>query len=153
MGLYPNETPRARSTPASALQRYTPSSVSASPRHRWALAAVVLFTLEVLIATEGAHLPFIRGELGDFLVVILLYALAKAAHPFRPLPLALGVFAIAAALEVGQSFGLADRLHLAKGGLLRVVVGTTFQWADLLMYAAGCVTAWAIDRPWRSSTP
>ena len=121
--------------------------MSASPRHRWALLAVVLFTIEVVIATEGAHLPFIRGELGDYLVVILLYALAKAAHPFRPLPLALGVFAIAAALEVGQYFGLADRLRLAHGGLLRVVVGTTIQVTDLVMYAAGSCTAWLIDRP------
>lgn len=101
----------------------------------------------MLIATLGAHLAFIRGELGDFLVVILLYAIAKAVRPALPaLPLALAVFAIAAALETGQYFGLADALGLPRGSVWRIVVGTTFQWADLAMYALGCATAWLIDR-------
>ena len=61
------------------------------PNLRWAIAAIAIFATEVWIATKGAHLPFVRGELGDYLVVILLYAIAKAARPTLPrLPTAPG---------------------------------------------------------------
>lgn len=100
----------------------------------------------MLIATKGAGLSFVRGELGDFLVVILVYAAAKAVRRSLPrTPLALGVFAFACAIEGAQALKLADVLGLT--GVARVVLGTTFQWADVAMYALGCVTVWALDRP------
>ncbi len=119
-------------------------------RTRWALSAVGLFGLEVLIATVWRHVPFVRADLGDYLVVVLVYAAAKAVGPYRATPLALAVFALGVVVEVAQALGLADRLGLAEGGVLRILVGTSFQLTDLAMYAAGCATAWLIDAPGRS---
>lgn len=109
----------------------------------WAIAAILLFLAEVGIATLGRDLPFVRGELGDFLVVILIYAAAKAVRPFPRTPLALSVFAFAVAIECAQALKLADVLGLT--GVARIVLGTTFQWADILMYALGCLAVWAVS--------
>ena len=119
--------------------------LSVSERQRWALAALVLFAVEVAIATVGARLPFVRADLGDYLVVILLYAMAKTVRPFRALPLAASIFIFAAAVECAQGWGLGDRLGLARGSVASIVLGTTFQVSDLFMYLAGCLTAWLVD--------
>jgi Protein of unknown function (DUF2809) len=127
--------------------------VPAAHRWRWALAALALFILEVSIATVWARVPFVRADLGDYLVVILLYAAAKAVRPLRATPLALGLFAFAASVECAQGLGLADALGLPRGSVARIVLGTTFQWSDLAMYAAGCATAWLLDGPGRAPPP
>lgn len=122
-------------------------------RSFWAPFAFGLFITEVLIATVWAGVPFVRADLGDYLVVILLYAVAKAAKPsLRALPLALCVFSMGVAIECAQWLGLADRLGFPRGSLLSVVIGTTFQFTDLWMYAAGSLTAWLIDKPGRSAS-
>ncbi len=118
-------------------------------RWRWAAAAFLLFVIECLIATIWRRVPFVRADLGDYLVVILLYAMAKAIRPFRAFPLALGIFVFAVAVECAQGLHVADRLGLARGSALSIVIGNTFQWSDLLMYGCGCMTAWLIDRAGR----
>jgi|APLak6261679142_1056127.scaffolds.fasta_scaffold00075_37 hypothetical protein len=114
-------------------------------RRTWALFAVGLFVTEVLIATVWKHVPFVRADLGDYLVVILLYAVAKTMRPFRATPLAVGLFGFAALVECAQGLGLADRLGFARGSWPSIIIGTTFQTSDLLMYLAGCLTAWLLD--------
>jgi len=120
-----------------------------SARWRWAIAAVGLFIVEVLIATVWKRVPFVRADLGDYLVVILLYAMAKAVRPFRALPLAAAIFVFGVAVECAQGLGLADILGLKPGSVARIVLGTTFQVSDLFMYLAGCLTAYLVDRSGR----
>ena len=115
-------------------------------RTHWAVLTVALFAIEVSIATVFRHVPFVRADLGDFLVVILLFAFGKTLRPAqRALPLALGVFTLGVVDEAAQAWGLADRLGLPRGSIARIVIGTTFQWIDLAMYAAGSATAWLLD--------
>ena len=121
-----------------------------SSRIKWAMFAVALFVIECLIATVWRKVPFVRADLGDFLVVILLYAMAKAIRPFRATLLALGIFVFAVGVECAQGIGLADRLGFARGSIPSIIIGTTFQWVDILMYATGCLAAWVIDRPGRT---
>jgi hypothetical protein len=118
-------------------------------RRTWLVAAIAIFCIEVLIATVWSWVPFVRADLGDYLVVILLYAMAKAVRPFRALPLATVVFVIGVAVECAQAIGLADRLGFARGSIGSIVMGTQFAVTDLLMYAAGCLTAWLVDVPGR----
>ena len=99
-------------------------------------AAIALFVIEVIIATKLNDYTFIRAYFGDFLVVILLYCMAKAVYDFDPKRLAIGIFVFSAGVEVAQYFRIADALQLT--GWARVVVGTSFSFHDLLMYAAGC---------------
>lgn len=110
------------------------------------LAAVILFMVEVLIATQLKHYHFIRAYFGDFLVVILVYCTVLAFWKVEPKRLAVGVFIFACCIELAQLFKLADVLELT--GAARIILGTSFSWHDILMYTAGCIVAWYLDSYW-----
>ena len=86
-----------------------------------------------------------RHYAGDVLAVILLYALTRATFSAPPLNLPLKIFAFAAALELAQYFGAVQILGI-KNKILKVMIGGTFDFADLLCYAAGCVLASAYEK-------
>lgn len=116
----------------------------------WFATALTVFAIEFLIATMWKDVPFVRADLGDFLVVVLLYALAKSVRPFRATPLAGAIFLFACIVEIAQAFSVADRLGFARGSIPSIVIGTTYQTSDLLMYLAGSLMAWIVDRPGRT---
>lgn len=108
--------------------------------------AALSFILLVLIATRWAGHSFVRGFLGDLLVVVFLFLAVKACVDARSGAVALGVFIFACAVETLQFFRLAEALSLAKGSVARIVLGATFDPLDVLAYAIGCVLAYAADR-------
>ena len=101
-----------------------------------AVAGVIL-TAEIYIAVcvKGG---FVRHYLGDVLAVILLYALARAIFSVTPSNLPLKIFAFAAALEIAQYFGVVQILGI-ENKILKIMIGGTFDLADLLCYAVGCI--------------
>ena len=96
----------------------------------------------IAICVKGG---FVRHYLGDVLAVILLYALARAAFGVPPLNLPLKIFAFAAALELAQYLGAVQILGI-ENKILKVMIGGTLDFADLLCYAAGCVLAGAYEK-------
>jgi hypothetical protein len=108
--------------------------------------ALSAFGLELLVATVFAGIPFIRGSMSDFLVVIFIHVAILTVYPVSPTPLAIGVFLFAALIEIGQHFHFADALGLTRGSLLSILLGNTFSWNDMLMYALGALAAWSIQR-------
>ncbi|MGB4813041.1 MAG: DUF2809 domain-containing protein [Methylophilaceae bacterium] len=112
---------------------------------KYALLALALFLVEVIIATYLKHFTFIRNYFGDFLVVILLYCIAKTVYPFKTKSLVIGVFIFACCIEVLQYFNIADLLNLQKNGVARIVTGTQFAFEDILMYAGGCALVWFLE--------
>lgn len=110
------------------------------------LIAVLVFITEILIATTFAHTGFIRPFLGDYLVVILLYHLVKSARDIPPLKMAFSVFVFACLVETAQYFRLADVLGFPRGSVMSIIIGTSFSWADILMYFLGGVTSYGLDR-------
>lgn len=112
---------------------------------KYALLALALFFIEVIIATYLKHFTFIRNYFGDFLVVILLYCMAKTLYPFKAKRLAIGIFIFACLIETLQYFHIADLLNLQKDGIARIVTGTQFGFEDIAMYAGGCVLVWLLD--------
>jgi len=100
------------------------------------------------VATRLAHLRNIRGSLGDFLVVILIYCHVQAVRPLQPSHLAIAVLLFSGMVEASQAFHLASRLGLEPGNLLHTLLGNTFSLLDIGMYAAGSVTALLLDRLW-----
>ncbi|MGV8960468.1 MAG: DUF2809 domain-containing protein [Stenotrophomonas sp.] len=107
-----------------------------SPKHL--LLACAVFVVEVVIATQVAHVSWIRAYLGDVLVVVLLYAAIASVVRVNDRALVLGVFVFACAIEVAQYFGLAERLGYVRGDVMHTVIGNTFSWGDIVCYAAGC---------------
>jgi Protein of unknown function (DUF2809) len=116
-----------------------------SSRKKYIGLTLIIFGLEVLIATKLAHFKFIRENLGDFLVVPLIYFAIQAGRKMKPLPVSVGVFIFSCAVEVSQYFHLADALGFSQGGIFYILLGNYFSLMDLLMYFLGSVAAFLID--------
>ncbi|QIG80560.1 ribosomal maturation YjgA family protein [Stakelama tenebrarum] len=114
-------------------------------RPGYALAALLIFAVEVLIALYVRD-AFVRPLLGDVLAVILVYLGLRAILPIGVRAAALSALAIAFAIEFGQLLGLADMLGLARGSPWRVVIGSHYDWRDLIAYTAGTLAALLVER-------
>ena len=129
-----------------AKQREQKAQTRQSTRTRLAFlaTAVLILAAEIYIAicVKGG---FVRHYAGDVLAVVLLYALARAAFSVPPLNLPLKIFAFAAALELAQYFGAVQILGI-ENKISKVMIGGTFDFADLLCYAAGCALAGAYEK-------
>ena len=117
---------------------------SARTRLAFLAAAVLILAAEIYIAicVKGG---FMRHYAGDVLAVILLYALARATFGAPPSNLPLKIFAFAAALELAQYLGAVQILGI-ENKILKVMIGGTLDFADLLCYAAGCVLAGVCEK-------
>ncbi len=104
----------------------------------------MLFAVEVIIALF-VHDRFVRPYLGDVLAVVLVYCGLRALFALGPWPAAGIAFAVAAAIEFGQWFGLLDLLGLRGNAVARVVLGTGFDWKDFLAYGAGAALALIVE--------
>ena len=117
---------------------------SARTRLAFLAAAGVILAAEIYIAicVKGG---FVRHYAGNVLAVILLYALARAIFSKPPSNLPLKIFAFAAALELVQYFGAVQILGV-ENKILKIMIGGTFDFADLLCYAVGCVLAGVYEK-------
>lgn len=106
-----------------------------------ALAALLLLTLCVIAETDG----FLRGTVGDFLVVLLLYAGARAIFPRSVRLLPLYIFLFACIVEVGQFLNIPALLGLSESATLSIAVGSVFDWLDIAAYGVGCLVSALID--------
>lgn len=111
-------------------------------------AALALLTIEILIAAF-AHDRFVRPYLGDVLAVMLVHFALRAMTPWQASTCAASALAIGVVIECAQGLHLLDRLGLAQVMLLRIVLGSSFEWLDLLAYLAGAVLALVLDRQLR----
>ena len=109
------------------------------------LIAILVFLAEILVATTFAHISFVRSFMSDFLVVILLYHLVKSVKDIAPWRLATAVFLFSCGVETSQYFHLSDALGLDRKSLLSVLLGNSFSWGDIVMYALGCLTSYVVD--------
>ena len=104
----------------------------------YAIAFVLLLTVEILIALFVRD-DFIRPYGGDILVTVLICAAVRILFPTGIRLLPLWVFLFAAGVEIGQYFDFVTLLGLGDIAFFRILLGSTFSFADLLCYAAGCV--------------
>ena len=105
-------------------------------RRRWALLFFLFLFIEVFIALF-VHDHFVRPYLGDVLVVGTVYAFLRIGFP-NGLPwLPIGVTLFAVFVEIGQAFGLVDLLGLGHIRFFRILLGSVFDWTDLLCYLIG----------------
>ena len=142
--------------------------ISRNPsRKSFFIYAVLLFLTEVLIALY-APAGFIRGFVGDVLVVILLVCMVRAVvslvekaaakntgdgikRLFQTPWLAFAVLLFAFAIEFGQYWGLVDKLGLGGNRLARIVIGSHFDPLDLVAYFGGYLIL--LGCYWKSRLP
>lgn len=104
------------------------------------VASIIIFFIEVLIATKLKNQFFIRAYLGDVIVVILLYTLVLSFFEIKnKLLLIAGIFAFSCLIEFAQYFHIAEKMGFQKGSLMYIVIGNSFAWEDILCYGIGCL--------------
>lgn len=98
---------------------------------------IVILVIEIGIGIYVRD-AFVRPYVGDALVVVLIYCFVRIFIP-RGLPwLPVYVFAFACFIEILQYFRLVDLLGLTNP-VARIILGSTFDFKDIISYAAGCV--------------
>ena len=102
------------------------------------IATIIFFLIEVCIALFVRD-RFIRPYVGDMLVVILIYTFLRVILPEKPRLLSVYVFLFAALVEGLQAINVVELLGLQNSRFFSVLIGTTFDWKDIVCYAVGCV--------------
>lgn len=121
-------------------------------RPGYAIAAFAIFAVEVLIALFVRD-AFVRPYAGDMLAVILVYCALRAVTWLGIASAIAVTLAIALAIELAQLLSLLDVLGLRGNRLAATVLGGSFDWLDLVAYAAGAAIAAAIEAVLRRRAP
>ena len=105
-------------------------------RKYYAVLSAVLLFVEILIG-KFAH-GWVRGTVGDILVIPLIYCLVRIVFP-RALPRLLPCLmcCVGFLAEFLQYIKLYEMLGFAPGSLGAIILGTGFSWSDMLCYMAG----------------
>ncbi len=112
---------------------------------KYLYTAVVLLVMEVLIALFVRD-AFVRPYVGDFLVVILLHYLVRAFTPWKWTWVAIGVLGFAYMMELGQYLEVRKVLGFEKREWIGVMMGTRFEWEDMLAYTLGLGAVALLER-------
>lgn len=106
---------------------------------KYFLITILIFLVEVLIATVLKDNFFIRAYLGDVIVVMLLYTFVKSFLIVNDTKLILGIFVFSCLIEFAQFFNIAEKLGFQPGSLMYIVIGNSFSRIDILCYGIGCL--------------
>ncbi|ERK30562.1 DUF2809 domain-containing protein [Clostridium intestinale] len=112
---------------------------------KYLVAFIIFFITEVLIAVY-VHDDFIRPYVGDILVVILLYCFIKIFVPYKVKLMPLYIFIFSAFVEILQYFKLVEVLGLQDNRFARIVIGSVFDWKDILCYGVGCILLYGYEK-------
>ncbi|MDN3725196.1 DUF2809 domain-containing protein [Aequorivita sp. SDUM287046] len=102
---------------------------------KYLIVFITLLIIEIAIAYFHFN-PFIRGFLGDVLVVLLLYSFAKIFIRHKTLPIAVSVLVFAFFVELLQFFKLSDTLNI-QSEIALIILGSVFDFWDLAAYFLG----------------
>ena len=105
-------------------------------RLKYFILTVILFLTEVYIAIF-VHDSFVRPYMGDFLVVILIYCFIRSFLPLSVFTTAILTLLFSYLIETLQYFNIVSKLGLQNSKLARIIIGTSFAWADIIAYTAG----------------
>ena len=113
--------------------------------YRYLLLAAGLLAVEIGIA-RFAHDRFVRPYVGDFLATILLYCLLKSVWPAPAGRVAAVVLLVSYLIEVAQLAHLLSWLGWQHSPVARLVLGSQFEWGDLLAYTLGAALVLMLER-------
>jgi hypothetical protein len=105
----------------------------------------ILFVIEVAIARHWIGNAFVRGYIGDVLVIGLIHFFVRGVFLTSPRLTAAGSVLFGFFVEGLQAFYFAEFLGLQPDSLLHVAIGNSFSVPDLLMYMIGGLLAYSVD--------
>jgi Protein of unknown function (DUF2809) len=106
---------------------------------KFLLISVLLFITEVLIAFF-VNDKIIRPFFGDYLAVMFLFYLLASFFKSSKLKIALFVLFISFFLEGLQYIQFLKIIGCEKVTFIKILLGNTFEWLDLLVYTLGIIT-------------
>ena len=113
-------------------------------RLNYFLVFLLLFLVEVCIALFVRD-RFVRPYLGDVLVVILLYCFLRSFVTIKARTAAAGVLLFALVIETLQYFRAVELLGLQGNKIAATVLGSQFDWKDVLAYIVGIIAVLYFD--------
>ncbi|PWN65634.1 ribosomal maturation YjgA family protein [Chryseobacterium viscerum] len=113
---------------------------------KYFLLTLLIFLVEILIATKLSGIFFVRAYLGDVIVVMLMYTFVKSFVKVNDQKLILGILIFSFLVEFAQYFHIAEKLGFRPGSLMYIVIGNSFSWIDNLCYAVGCLILYVFVR-------
>jgi Protein of unknown function (DUF2809) len=116
-------------------------------KRNYFLLAIIIFIIEILIALYVKD-RIIRPYVGDMLVVILIYCFIKSFLNLPILPVAIFVLLFAFTIEFLQYVNIVEKLGLQKSPIARTVIGTLFEWIDLIAYIVGIAIVLVVEKFW-----
>ena len=105
---------------------------------------LVLVSVEVLIAFF-VHDSFVRPYVGDVIVVAVICCFLRIFMPNKIKLMPLYVFLFATAVEALQYFNYVTLLGLGDSKFFRILLGTSFSYADIICYAVGGVICFGAE--------
>jgi hypothetical protein len=109
------------------------------------LITIALFCLEVSIATVFRHIGWLRGFVGDMLAVVFVYYGFKSFVRAPPLWLAIAALLVGYGVELSQYIAHANGWKISQP-ILRIVVGSTPDWWDVVAYTVGFAVVVLLQR-------
>ncbi len=106
---------------------------------------ILLIIIEILIAVF-LKTGFIRHTFGDYLVVILLYCFFKSFIDINSLVLGISVLILAFIIELLQLINILEILGLQHNHLIKLILGSTFHFSDLIAYTLGIISILIVER-------
>ena len=111
---------------------------------RYFSAFLILLLMEFTIAYFHFN-PFIRGFLGDVLVMLLLYSFLKIFIKNNVFNIAISVLGFAFLVELLQFLKLSEILKI-KSKIILTVLGSVFDGSDLVAYFIGFLLILLIEK-------
>lgn len=106
------------------------------------------FTILFLIVTAIAIWvkdSFIRPFFGDFLALITLYCLIRGFVNTSYLRAILTSLVVSYLIEGLQYIDFLSIVNLKENKILRIVLGTSFSWGDMVAYTFGAVLVYLVE--------
>lgn len=100
------------------------------------IAFILTFLVELFIALF-VHDMFVRPYIGDVLVVVVIYFFVRIFVTEACSLLPVFIFIFAAGVEILQYFHFVERIGLYDNVFFRTLLGTSFDWIDILCYGVG----------------
>lgn len=107
-------------------------------RIKYLITFTILLCIEILIAI-CVHDTFIRPYVGDLLVVVVLYCIVRVIIPDKYRLMPFWIFVFASFIECLQYLKWVERLGIENNAFLRILMGATFDWKDIVCYGSGCI--------------
>ena len=104
-----------------------------------------IFAIEIIIALFIRD-TFIRPFLGDVLVVIMIFYFFRSFCECSIFKLAVGVLLFSILIEISQYLDLVDILGIDDYEIAHIILGSTFDWLDILAYLLGTTGVYFFEK-------